>query len=298
MHMRKEMGKRKELNDIMLNLPLGIKHLIEYMPFIFEFIQESIHNKDENGVLEILTHWIRVISSLNDIIDPIMRSSFSEFTADLFEIFHMNYQSKSNVYCSIFWLISKLGPKCRIYNDDKIIHTKEDTCNGLKIIFKDKITDENSLRKQNVYVLSVDHILEQPHKYVDHFELTMEFFIPCLLFSINPRSMDLPLVRKCIQNVLESPTNEAIFNETNMARTYPNNSGYYTNEDPKTFRSKQLRSFEMILRMMFAGCSIDDKKFEKVYTVTKANIKHITCHFVLLYICKNGRLLQKVNDQF
>jgi hypothetical protein len=40
MHMRKEMGKKKELNDIMLNLPLGIKHLIEYMPFIFDFIVE------------------------------------------------------------------------------------------------------------------------------------------------------------------------------------------------------------------------------------------------------------------
>ena len=129
MHMRKEMGKRKELNDIMLNLPLGIKFLIEYMPFIFEFIQESIHNKDESGAIETLTHWIRVISNLNDIIDPIMSPTLSEFTADLFEAFYNNYHAKSNNYSSIFWIISKLGPKARIYNDDKIIHTKEDTWN-------------------------------------------------------------------------------------------------------------------------------------------------------------------------
>lgn len=97
MHMRKEMGKRKELNDIMLNLPLGIKHLIEYMPFIFEFIQESLNNKDERGAIEILTHWIRVVSNLNDIIDPIIGPTFSEFAADLFEAFYSNYMKKDQV---------------------------------------------------------------------------------------------------------------------------------------------------------------------------------------------------------
>jgi hypothetical protein len=94
MHMRKEMGKKKELNDIMLNLPLGIKHLIEYMPFIFEFIQESFHNKDEKGAIEILTHWIRVVSNLNDIMDPIIGPTFSEFAAELFDAFHSNYMKK------------------------------------------------------------------------------------------------------------------------------------------------------------------------------------------------------------
>lgn len=93
-HMRKEMGKRKELNDIMLNLPLGIKHLIEYMPFIFEFIQESLHNKDEKDAINTFTHWIRVVSNLNDIIDPIIGPSLPEFTEDLFEAFHANYMKK------------------------------------------------------------------------------------------------------------------------------------------------------------------------------------------------------------
>lgn len=96
-HMRKEMGKRKELNDIMLNLPLGIKHLIEYMPFTFDFIQESFHDKHERNAIEILTHWIRVVSNLNDIIDPIIGPTFSEFAADLFESFHSNYLKKDQL---------------------------------------------------------------------------------------------------------------------------------------------------------------------------------------------------------
>ena len=318
MHMRKEMGKRKELNDIMLNLPLGIKFLIEYMPFIFEFIQESIHNKDESGAIETLTHWIRVISNLNDIIDPIMSPTLSEFTADLFEAFYNNYHAKSNNYSSIFWIISKLGPKARIYNDDKIIHTKEDTWNWLKIVFKDKNSGDRSSKFWNTYTLSLDHILgtngisnldiDQPHKYLEHFETIMEFFIPWLLFSINPNSMDTKLVKNCIKNVLTSPTNEEIFNDVNKPRVYPNDVSYYTNEDPKTFRQKQIRSIEVILRMMIAGWFIDDKskfyklitylEFEKVYNKTKENIKHITWHFVLIYIWKNGRLQQKVNDVF
>ena len=73
MHMRKEMSKKKELNDIMLNLPLVIKHLIEYMPCIFDFIKESFQYKDEKAGIDTLTHWIKVVSNLHDnIIDPVI----------------------------------------------------------------------------------------------------------------------------------------------------------------------------------------------------------------------------------
>jgi len=65
--------------------------------------------------------------------------------------------------------------------------------------------------------------------------------------------MDTQLVKNCIKNVLTSPTNEEIFNDVNKPRVYPNDVSYYTNEDPKTFRQKQIRSIEVILRMMIAG---------------------------------------------
>ena len=155
MHMRKEMRKRKELYDIGLNLPLGIKLLIEYMPFIFEFIKESIHNKDENVAIETLTHWIRIISNFNDIIDP----SLSEFTADLFEAFCNNYQTKSSNYGSMSWIITKLGPKTRIYKNDKIILNKKDTWNCLKIIFKNKPLNDKNSKLCNTYTWSLDHTL-------------------------------------------------------------------------------------------------------------------------------------------
>jgi hypothetical protein len=69
MHVRKEMGKSKELNTIMLNLPIGVKHLFKYMMNIFDFIQESFQNKDESSgaVIKILTFLIRVVPNLNDI---------------------------------------------------------------------------------------------------------------------------------------------------------------------------------------------------------------------------------------
>ena len=254
---------------ILCSISLGIKHLIEYMPFIFKFIKESIHNKDESGAIETLTHWIRIISNLNDIIDSIIGPSLSEFTADLFEAFYNNYQTKSSNYGSISWIISKLGPKTRIYNDDRIIHTKEDTWNCLKIIFKDKQPSNKNSKFCNTYTLSLDHILgnetwfyftlDQPHKYLEHFETIMEFFIPWLLFSINPNSMDTELVKSCIKNVLTSPTNENIFCEVNNSRVYAEGVSYYTDEDPKKFRQKQIRSIEVILRMMIAGCFIDDR---------------------------------------
>lgn len=65
--------------------------------------------------------------------------------------------------------------------------------------------------------------------------------------------MDTQLVKKCIKNVLVNPTNEEIFNDVNKPRVYPDGVSYYTNEDPKTFRHKQIRSIEVILRMMIAG---------------------------------------------
>jgi hypothetical protein len=208
-HIRKEMGKRKELNDIMLNLPLGIKHLIEYMPFIFDFIQESFHDKHERNASEILTHWIRVVSNLNDIIDPIISPTFPEFSSDLFEAFHSNYMkkdqlvrntnrakagennprksnslttiespSKDNLYGTIFWLISKLGPKCRIYNDDKIFHMKEDTINRMKVMFVEKNYDPSCGRPPNTYTSYCIPQNEQTYKHEDYVEQIMELLMP------------------------------------------------------------------------------------------------------------------------
>jgi hypothetical protein len=175
MHMRKEIGKRKELNDIMLNLPLGLKHLIEYIPFIFEFIQESFHNKDESNALDTLCHWIRVISNFDDIIDPVISPNFSEFSVDLFETFHLNYTNKTSMYTNLFWLISKLGPKCRIYNEEKVSRNNNENGNGMKIIFKDKDYDPENPERCNVYSLGVEHILEHPYKVAEYLEITMEF---------------------------------------------------------------------------------------------------------------------------
>ena len=196
MQLRRELGKKKELNDIMLNLPLGLKHLIEYMPFIFEFIQESFHNKDESNAVETLTHWIRVISNFNDIMDPVIGPTFSEFSADLFETFQVNFANKTNLYASIFWLISKLGPKCRVYNDEKVTHFKNDIGNSMKIFFRDKDYDSDYPEDSHIYSLDAQDIIEQNYNNVDQLDKTINFLEPCVMFYINKNSMDIDLVKR------------------------------------------------------------------------------------------------------
>jgi hypothetical protein len=308
MHLRKETGKKKEINDIMLSLPLGLKYLIEYMPFIFEFIQESFHNKDENTAIDTFTHWIRVISNLSDITDPIIGPTFPEFSFDLFETFYINYINKTKHYGTIFWLISKLGSKCRLYNyNENAIKNKTNSGDGCKIIFYSDKFGSRGAKTNNIYSIGVDHILcnlfstifENPSKYAEYLKITMEFLSPCILFFVNPQSMDVGLVKKCIKNVLLEKSNENIFNDANAKRIKHS-------EDSKIHRSKQIRAFELTLRMIFAACSIesksvghcfkDAKDFQNMFDEIKLRIKQLARHFTMLYICKNGRLFHRTND--
>ena len=48
--------------------------------------------------------------------------------------------------------------------------------------------------------------------------------------------------------------------------------------------------------MIFATCLIKDKKEETINKMTKL-IKHLARHFTLLYICKNGKLDNKVSNE-
>lgn len=196
-------------------------------------------------------------------------------------------------------MISKLGPKCRIYNDDKIFRTKEDTVNGMKIMFLEKNFDSSKAKSQNTFIsfsIPLISLNEHPYKYQECVEQIMEFMMPCMLFCINPNSIDSDLVKKCIKNVLVSESNADIFDNLNKPRVYPFAELY--DEDPKISRSRQIRSFELIIRMLFASCLIPSEKFEKIYDDIIPKIKGLTCHFVLLYICKNGRLINKIDDDF
>ena len=113
-------------------------------------------------------------------------------------------------------------------------------------------------------------------------------------------------MKKCIKNVLEEKDNSKIFHSSNKPRKYSNSDLY--DEDPKLKRNMQIRSLELIIRMLFASCLIESKKSksslinplepEKIYKDIIKRIKDLTRHFVLLYICKNGRLVNKVNDDF
>ena len=149
---------------------------------------------------------------------------------------------------SVFWLISKLGRKCRIYNDEKIFHTKEETMNGIKMLFTERNYDPSSSILPNTFVSFSISQIDQPYKYPESVEHFLEFLTPCILFNINKDSMDKSLVKKCIKNVLVSDNNKDIFDCSNKKREYPNSHLY--EEDPKLSRSRQIRSFELIIRML------------------------------------------------
>lgn len=73
-----------------------------------------------------------------------------------------------------------------------------------------------------------------------------------MLFFINEKnSLDSELVKKCIKNVLVSDTNEELFNACNKQRIYPNSHLY--DEDPRISKNKQTRSFEIVIRILFAA---------------------------------------------
>jgi hypothetical protein len=273
-----------------------------------------LQNRDEKSAVEMLTHWIRVLSVLHDILDPIIGPALRECASDLFETFHSLYMKKDiqprngnrqrpdqppqkeQVYTAMYWLLSKLNPKIRIYNDDKNFQIKEDTMNGMKIMFIERDYDPECGRPPNTFTSFSIPQMEQPYKVQDSLEHIMEFLTPCLLFCINKNSMDSDLVKRCIKNVLESKSNSDIFFSKNPVREYANSHLY--DEDPKIPRAKQLRSFDIIIRMLFAACLVSGKKHEKMQNQIRETIKSFTCHFVLIYICKNGRLINKVDDEF
>jgi hypothetical protein len=73
-----------------------------------------------------------------------------------------------------------------------------------------------------------------------------------MLFFINEKnSLDSDLVKRCIKNVLVSDSNEELFNGCNQQRVYANSHLY--EEDPKISKNKQTRSFEVVIRMLFAA---------------------------------------------
>jgi len=126
-----------------------------------------------------------------------------------------------------------------------------------------------------------------------------------MLFYINKNSLDTVLVKKCIKNLLTNDENSNIFDDSNKDRIYPNQHLY--DEDPKIHRNKQIWSLEFIIRLLFSACLFDRKskslyliplEVEKKYQEIKDNIKNLTRHFVLLYICKNGKLIRKVDYEF
>lgn len=90
-----------------------------------------------------------------------------------------NYSAPANnVYGTIFWLISKLGPKCRIYNDDKIFITKDAGMDGMKILFTEREYDPSSFKTPNTFTSFSIPQIEQPYKYSDSTEQIMEFLTP------------------------------------------------------------------------------------------------------------------------
>lgn len=157
----------------------------------------------------------------------------------------------------MYWLLSKLNPKIRIYNDDKTFQLKEDSLNGMKIMFVERDYDPESGVPPNTFTSFSIPQMDQPYKIQESLEHIMEFLTPCLLFCVNKNSMDSELVKRCIKNVLDSDTNADIFNSRNMDREYKDSHLY--EEDPKIPRTKQLRSFDIIIRMLFAACLVNGK---------------------------------------
>ena len=194
MHIRKEMGKNKELNVIMLNLPIGVKHLFESMLNIFDFIQESFQNKDENSGMKILTFLIRVVSNMNDIIDPVIVPQLPQFSKDLFDAFRSSYlkkdqslrpasgrrqdqeAAKEDICGTMFWILGKLGKKCRIYNDMKVFEYKKETINGIKMLFVERDFEEG--KGKNVFTSFSISPIGQPYNYPDSVEHILEFLTP------------------------------------------------------------------------------------------------------------------------
>ena len=43
----KEMGRVKELNEILFSLPIGLKYNLTLMPIIYKSVLESLQNKQE-----------------------------------------------------------------------------------------------------------------------------------------------------------------------------------------------------------------------------------------------------------
>ena len=161
----------------------------------------------------------------------------------------------------MFWMLGKLGKKCRIYNDEKVFHTKKETIDGIKMLFVERNYDPASNKLPNTFTSFSISPIEQPYKYPDSVEHILEFLTPCLLFNINKNSLDSTLVKKCIKNVLVSDNNSNIFNSSNKARTFSNSHLY--EEDPKLKRNMQIRSLELIIRMLFTSCLIEGNKSKK-----------------------------------
>jgi hypothetical protein len=109
--------------------------------------------------------------------------------------------------------------------------------------------------------------------------------------------MDTDLVKRCIKNVLESDSNSEIFCDWNSPKDPKLISNKLLSLDSKIYKSKHIRSFELILRMIFAACLIKDKKQGAEKNAINL-IKNVACHFTLLYICKNGKLVNRVDDNF
>jgi len=158
-------------------------------------------------------------------------------------------------------MLGKLGKKCRIYNDEKVFHTKKETIDGIKMIFVERNYDPASNKLPNTFTSFSISPIEQPYKYPDSVEHILEFLTPCLLFNINKNSLDSTLVKKCIKNVLVNDNNSNIFNSSNKARTFSNSHLY--EEDPKLKRNMQIRSLELIIRMLFTSCLIEGNKSKK-----------------------------------
>lgn len=151
----------------------------------------------------------------------------------------------------MFWMLGKLGKKCRIYNDEKVFHTKKETIDGIKMLFMERNYDPTSNVLPNTFTSFSISPIEEPFKYPNSVEHILEFLTPCLLFNINQNSLDIDLVKKCIKNVLVSDNNSKIFSSSNKERTFPHSNLY--DEDPKMKRNMQIRSLELILRMLFTS---------------------------------------------
>ena len=86
--------------------------------------------------------------------------------------------------------------------------------------------------------------------------------------------MDIDLVKRCIKNACISTTNEEIFGISNQHRIPVETDIRLCQEDSKICRNKQIKSFEMILRMIFAACWMGDRKEDTINKMTEL-IKHL-----------------------